>query len=303
MLGNVLAQQIDTFTVVRLQFSNDIFNQTDRYYTNGLLFGFGNKKIGSKIKIQSNSLYQFGEISIFQDLYTPSVYNTNRYDPNDRPYAGVLAINYTINSLLNNHHLVSYKLTSGIIGKYALGEQVQNGLHEVIENLDALGWAYQIENGLLINASYQRRFPLIYDKEVEPIKTLIQAIGEANLGTYKTNLKLGLCINIGSTLLNPEPNTYLWLEPKKNKKFDYSFGANSTINFIGHDATLQGALISQDNFGLSANQIRRITLNSSFYFSVRYKLVFFSIHQNVVSPEFNGGLWHKWVSINLARFF
>lgn len=282
-----------------MQFNNDIWNKTDRYYTSGLHFSITHQALVRPLSNLLNKKHIAAEqcaaaLNLFQDLYTPSVYNTNVYNPFDRPYAAILGVSYKLSYVqAKQKHAVTAELMAGVIGKAALGEEVQNGLHEIIENLDALGWSYQIRNGFLcnINLGYEQR--LIHQGVFH-----WNAIANSAIGSYQQNLEFGTAVHFGPKLFFQEKAL-----PKSSKRFSHAFSASTKLRVVAHDASLQGAYFQNYTYGLAPSDVNRYVLFSSLQYQMRYENFQCRLVQNFISPEFKQGLSHRWVGIEIGLTF
>ena len=156
-----------------LTVENDkFFAGTDRHYTQGLKFVWtGDEEVDpdsfadsvakklpglDKEKVlAAQHTYAFG-----QNLYTPSNTTVATPLPNDRPYAGWLygSIGYHLldfEGSSNNSH--SIELDFGVVGPAALGEQTQNGWHDIIGVSHANGWSNQLRNEPALDLAYEWR--------------------------------------------------------------------------------------------------------------------------------------------------
>jgi hypothetical protein len=283
-----------------LDFSNDVWNTTDRYYTQGLRLSYINPVLVKPVehlfpKLTSNMVNKLAAVDLFQDMYTPSKSNTNVYDPNDRPYAAVLAITYRyMQQSVGYKSSVQFNALAGVIGKEALGKEIQNGIHGIIDNLDAMGWSYQLKTGVLLNGGLSYEYNLLDQSAVR-----VSALTGVELGTYKTNAQLGATIYIGK-----RSETYsLPLQPIKEKWLGQQLVLQSIATVVGHDATLQGAWFQNYTYGIPSDQINRLTLRSKLEYRVLLGHFQLGVAEYIQSPEFNKALWHKWLTINLAYWF
>ena len=90
-----------------------------------------------------------------QQIYTPSNTGLRTPDPRDRPYAGFLAGTGTLVHETGTRQDI-LALTLGMIGPAALGEQVQNGLHRLVQVDTAQGWSHQLPNEGAVELLTQR---------------------------------------------------------------------------------------------------------------------------------------------------
>ncbi len=176
---------------------------TDRYYTNGIhvgwtspegyapaLAGFGRTMIGEGAQRVS--------VSIDQQIYTP--YDTASTNPakSDRPYAGVLLANFT-QSVETATSRGALSLAVGILGPSALGEEVQNGFHDLIGQKGNKGWKTQLKDEAVFGLSSQRvwRVPVgsVLGFEADAVPGLA-----ASLGTLRIAVEGGINLRVGSGL-------------------------------------------------------------------------------------------------------
>lgn len=138
-----------------------------------------------------------------QSLFTPSDTELNPPDRADRPYAGWLYAGAAL--LQENRHgehvsgLNSLELTAGVIGKWALGRQVQSTFHRTFGFGNAYGWSEQLANRAAVQLSYDRkqRLTLLPGNAVG-----IDLVPEAgfSVGSVLRDIDAGALLRIGSGL-------------------------------------------------------------------------------------------------------
>ncbi|WP_270935330.1 lipid A deacylase LpxR family protein [Falsiroseomonas oryzae] len=187
---------------------NDTFSGNDRYYTNGFLFAWRSPSYDppdwlARLTNGPGLLFPGGAtrwgLGFGQKKWTPEDTELRNPDPTDRPYAAWLYGAVTLVSY-NERALGSLELQLGIVGPGALGEQVQNGTHDLLNIERALGWAYQIkdEPGVNLVATRQWRFnrPTGWDGiSVGLVPSLAGSLG--NVSTYAA---AGLMLRLGTEL-------------------------------------------------------------------------------------------------------
>jgi hypothetical protein len=115
--------------------------------------------------VPDGHVYKAG-FSLGQNIYTPVDTQTTTYIPGDRPYAawlyGGVALHVLYPDSLGGRadRLDVFEINLGIVGPSAVGEDVQNGFHEVIDVARANGWDNQIEDEPGVNLIYERRYRL-----------------------------------------------------------------------------------------------------------------------------------------------
>jgi hypothetical protein len=138
-----------------------------------------------------------------QSLFTPSDTQLNPPDRTDRPYAGWIYMGGAL--LQENRHgqhsadLNSLELLGGVVGKWALGRQVQSSFHRTFGFGNAYGWSEQLANRAALQLSYDRkqRLTVLTGDEFG-----IDAIPEAgaSLGTVFREADAGLLLRAGGGL-------------------------------------------------------------------------------------------------------
>lgn len=151
-------------------FENDIFDNTDHDYTNGVELGYTTAPDGTPqwALDAARALPFFGEsggavrtrYAIGQAIFTPTNLSLANPSPTDRPYAGFL---YGAMGLVadDGSHLDQLQITLGMVGPASLAGDAQNFVHDIIHDKEAMGWHYQLrdEPGLIL--TYERSIKLI----------------------------------------------------------------------------------------------------------------------------------------------
>lgn len=157
---------------VQITFENDLFYHSDRYYTDGFQVMWGERVGdpdflsrplerllcgGEKCPDSRRVLYSQ---KIGQLMYTPEDITIAAPQPNDRPWAAFLY--YGAESLYVGDdptltRTIGYQI--GMVGPAALGEQVQNAVHDIFDGRDANGWGNQLDNepGIILSYVYEKR--------------------------------------------------------------------------------------------------------------------------------------------------
>lgn len=177
---------------------------TDRYYVNGLKLGWvsGTDKVPGALENMGRALWGDGQMRISFDLtqqiYTPRDTESGDPPPGDRPFAGVLLGNFGLwSDTPTTRSNVGFSL--GILGPAALGEQVQNGFHSLINQRGVNGWGTQLHNEPMFEFYSERTWRLnlgnIGSLETEALPDL--TIG---LGVLRVYAQPGFVIRIGQGL-------------------------------------------------------------------------------------------------------
>ncbi|WP_064742134.1 lipid A deacylase LpxR family protein [Inquilinus limosus] len=198
----------DPGAFIGFSLENDVFANTDRGYTNGFRFAFTSSETWTPdwLAGAARAFPLFPDaapirstLSFGQSLYTPKDISLRDPDPNDRPYAAWL---YGSAAVLadSGDRLDRLELQIGVVGPYALGEQVQNTVHSIIGSEKARGWKHQLNNEPGVILSYERTWrsayvaaPLGFGFDISPY------VG-ASLGNVLTQASVGATARLGLDL-------------------------------------------------------------------------------------------------------
>ena len=240
--------------VVSLQIENDVFNNTDRYYTNGLQLTWRSPSedlpgplawLDRQLAfVQGPGTLRWG-LGVGQSIFTPRNTQLVNPDPNDRPYAGLLYGAASITRATGTSFSI-LEFQAGVIGPSSGGEWVQNGFHSRIGSPRARGWDYQLHDefvaALLLNRIW--RVPLfdagLLQGEILPSATL-------SLGNLQSYVGLGGMLRIGRMLdadfgpprIRPALAGSQFFQPTDNGLGWYLF-AGADGRAVANDITLDG---------------------------------------------------------------
>jgi hypothetical protein len=237
-------------------------------------------------------------------MYTPSTTKIGGILEGDRPYASYLYIGSSkITNDAANKIRLSSEIQIGIIGPASLGEYVQRTFHNTVPtNNEPLGWEFQIRNDLLLN--YYVRL----EKGIVSIPGLDFLLhGAGNLGTVYTNIEAGAYVRSGwfnSYFMNLFFSKRSLNRKRNTRNFQFYFFADCSAKAVGYDATLQGGLFNRTSpYTIPPEDINRLMFIGSAGIVVSYGGVQLKGEQFLISPEFENGWWHKWLSIGLTFSF
>lgn len=198
------------------EIENDRIANTDRHYTTGMRASWVSDKATDSplwAKNLLDKIYPLADLragrvglSLGQNIYTPEDIHTRALVVDDRPYAGWLyggisAYAETTRSTSGRDMdvLDTVELNFGVVGPMALGEQVQNNFHDLINVRRANGWDNQLENEPAILFIAERRW------RPEPVSAggveadIIPHVG-LGLGNVMTLANAGATFRIGQDL-------------------------------------------------------------------------------------------------------
>ncbi len=223
---------------------------TDRYYTNGLRIGWTSPEgyPSGGLERVGRLLWGKGEqriaIDITQQIYTPQ--NTAAKVPpvGDRPYAATLIAHFTLQQDDSNmRNLLGVGI--GLMGPAALGEEVQNGFHDLIGQKRNNGWSSQLNNEPVLQFTSERTWRLAMGT-VGGLETDALPDLTAELGTLRIFAQTGVRFRIGSGLtsdygparLRPGQTGGDAYTPKDS--FDWYVFGGADARAVARDGTLEG---------------------------------------------------------------
>jgi len=294
---------------ILIQLDNDIFNYSDRFYTNGFRidvispFLRGNPLGRLMVPYWKQGVNYYG-IRVIQNIYTPSTTKIDELLVGDRPYAGYL---YFGSFKITNDPISGIRLSSelqlGIIGPSSLSGELQSSFHtSTPSNHEPLGWEYQISNDALINYRVTIEKGVMASRNFE-----INLHASGILGTVYSNLSGGGYFRTG--LFNPYFENLFLSKVSLNKRrgrrnLQVYFFLDLGGKIVGYDATLQGGMFNHSSpYTISSSDISRLVLQGSAGLTVAYGGIQLKAEQFVISPEIDNSLWHKWLSIGLTFAF
>ncbi len=275
----------------RILYENDFFSETDIYYTQGIRLYFQNSIIKKspidKILPSYNEGKDFSGIYIVHEGFTPTSIRRDTILTNDRPFAGLIYLGeYKQSISVSEKKVKTTEFIFGMMGPFAKGYETQKGIHEIINNIEPLGWQFQIKNNLLINYYSTQEKYFIASNYFDLSGAFLTGIG-----SYKDFLGLGLKSNIGK-------HQSIFIDEKS--KVQYFFTGYVRTDLVFYNAALQGGIFQRKNpYVIAPSNINPVVLASGIAFTFAYKNISATYAKNWLSPEFNGGLHHGWGTIDL----
>ena len=219
-------------------FENDLFADTDRFYTNGIKLNWISPELQwfedlewiKQDAFLSNTVKQFIKLlpysndpdrqrqfsfSIGQKMFTPDDISNRNLIATDRPYAGWLYGDVAFHSK-NQRRLDTFEIQLGLIGDISLAEEAQDLIHSIRGIDKANGWDNQLGNEPGIAMVYDRKQRVIRRTDIVNyvgFDTILHYGGA--IGNVFTDLNGGgefrigwnLPTDFGSALIRPAGNT------------------------------------------------------------------------------------------------
>ena len=194
-----------TFSIL---FENDVFDNTDHDYTNGVELAYTTSpeatpdwviRAANRLPFFSENTNVRTRYALGQSIYTPK--NITVADPplTDRPYAGFL---YGAIGLVGDTgtHLDQLQLTLGVIGPASYAQETQTWVHRVIKDRTPKGWDTQLHNEPGVIIQYDRSIKLIPPKSLLGLVFDFEPHYGAAIGNVYDYANLGAMARLGFNL-------------------------------------------------------------------------------------------------------
>lgn len=290
-------EQTSSGTTLVLDWENDIFLNSDYYFTNGAALTVINSKLAISFidRILRSPLSYTNKrysLEIRQNMYTPE----KMYEPGiqygDRPFAGYLTVTYNSETYSNRKRMVT-ALTVGTVGRFSGAGFTQNFIHSFNNMQQSEGWVYQIKDTPVINIKYQFENNFINTTFLYVGYKVRAQVGTLNTDAYaQTSLKLGVLAS-GYDM------------PEKSDGFQAYIYTGFGTKISVYNATLQGGVIGRQPNHYYIREIDRnaVVLDVTFGFVATYKNMYLKTGFTFISPEFVDAKPHGWGAITVAYTF
>jgi hypothetical protein len=284
----------------RLVYDNDLFNYTDRYYTQGVMMELTMPVLKysplSKILLRLKNSEMYHSLSFEQDCFTPKSISIDTLDHRERPYTGTLVMSQQIISMdAKRHRRLTSKTDLGFLGPCAKCEQTQKAIHKTTNNDPPLGWGFQL------NGDYIFNYSLLYEKGLLN-KRHFDLIGfaEGRAGTLYDDASAGLFARTGWM------NSYfqsMGIFKNAPHKFQLYFTVRAKARLVGYNATMEGGMFTKSLYTIEPTNIERFVYYAYFSAVISYNRLCLEYQQAYLTPEFKTGLNHGWGRINILYCF
>ncbi len=285
---------------LQIFFENDLFGDTDKYYTNAVQLTWISKDLKQykdDVRIPdrlipilkaipfsetANSTHNVG-ILLGQHIYTPSDIQATTLQGNDRPYAGFLYAGLALHSKTQTI-LDTLEIVVGVVGSDAYAEFAQNTVHDLRSIPTAKGWEHQLHNEPAIRLSWQRKWRLYRTTFLDALEFDVVSHAGLTLGNVKVATNLGGEIRFGYHI--PEDfgsdviragagvSTPALTRSKTGKRASgIHLFAGSQIEVVGHDIFLDGNTFTDSHNVSKEKLVTDISAGIAFSFD-RYKLTY-----------------------------
>jgi lipid A 3-O-deacylase len=246
------------------------FAGTDRHYTNGFkisalstnLRSFKDPDVPGLLRSIADQVDNLIEperepklgLSLGQNIYTPADIENPDYQPDDRPYAAWLYVGAAFHNYrpayqrddgtVGPARVDVFEINLGMVGPAALGEQVQNAVHNLLDIPTAQGWDNQINNEPGLNLIYEAkwRFSTAHARDSWGLDFIPHAgVCLGNVFTYANvgaEMRFGFRMpnDFGTSLIRPTGDT----NSGRRARFSFFVFVGTDGRAVARDITLDG---------------------------------------------------------------
>jgi lipid A 3-O-deacylase len=296
-IDNVLSyKNIDQDNFLRINYENDFFSGTDKYYTQGVEIDLVSPWVKdfpfSKILVHPKYSYIRYGLGVESDVYTPVSVTASNILYGDRPFASCLFLKTFLTATDSVHgNRFSTALNTGVIGPAGLGMEMQTGIHKALGDVTPHGWPNQIHNDAILNYQVDFEHKLVQAGRY----FLLDADGMARAGTLSDKAALGITVMVGY-FDDPYKST---IATGKNFRI-YAYD-HPEVDVVAYDATLEGGVFDHTSpYTLSRKDIEPVVLQNRAGVVVVYRKLYLEYFQSVIGSEFRYEDFHVWGGIQIA---
>ena len=284
-------RRLINFRGARLSYANDVFAQTDRYYTQGVEFQLWHPRLHRVDVLRLLSPIALRQISysaaVIHDTYTPSTIRSDSILRGDRPYAALAAVRfegYSTNGVTRRSTL-SASVTLGVIGPPAGGREIQTAIHRATGDFIPLGWQHQIRTDALVNYGLEYQGVLLRRRRLD-----LRALASADAGTLDCKLGAGFL-----AMVSPLEGRRAKLRP--------SVSGELRGSAVGYNARLQGGVFNrQSPYVLPASDISRLVGSARVNLLVAFGRSGVGGEYTWLTREFTAGLSQAWGKLYVYHY-
>lgn len=280
----------------RFHYDNDYFTKTDEYYSQGITFDIVHQSLKknplSKLLIKPYTATPKYGVTFNLFGYTPTSITSDSILYNDRPFNANISFKTFLVQVDELHHQqITSAISIGVMGKAALGYDIQYNIHRWLKNTLPHGWQHQIKNDVIIN------YQINYEKQLISASNhfLLNSASEVRLGTLDDKISTGINFMAGKFNKRYMPVTY------KKQKAEYYFYTQAKANFIGYNASMQGGMFNKKSpYTIATSDVSRVTAQIDAGVIVNFKKLYLSYTQSILTKEFSTGKYHRWGGISFG---
>lgn len=229
----VLAESNNNQGQISFQILNDVIFQTDKDYTNGVIFLWTPR--GSPIT------YRAG-----QDMYTPTQLSVKEPIKGEHPYAGWAYIGFEYRYKLSNNLISSFIFDAGTTGPRSGADETQKLVHKMTDAQHPEGWDSQVYNqwGYMPQLQLNYRIPFISSNPSSTdnfLKTRTESYIRARGGNIINDYGVGFNLFLGNDIPAFRENQISF-----DKSFYIFLRANVEYRYVDKNIILEGNTKKED---------------------------------------------------------
>lgn len=279
---------------------------TDRYYTGGDYLGYSFPDAAGKMKVLRKILYSpYGggaslySIGLTQWVYTPDSLSSSKPVIGDYPYCGVLFLWLSRETLSSDRsRLFRSSLSLGTMGPAALGKEIQQSIHGMINVDKPLGWNNQLPDYPVADYS------VYYEPNLISMSRIFKVNGcvSVEAGSLQTYAETGLDLLISNERDNFFPYRDIRQGNHSRRRVKFYLQAEPAVRFVGYNSILQGGPFDNRHYyHIPAGQVTRVLFEGTGVagmqwgdFSIQYRQVIESAEFRTVEKHVYGGFLLQW---------
>ncbi|MEM8868012.1 MAG: lipid A deacylase LpxR family protein [Verrucomicrobiota bacterium] len=331
-LGLDLYSQAPASSLI-IQWDNDLLTGTDRDYTNGARIAYISElsresaahnflqnplarisEIGPQTLFASEpeptqSDYQFyWGTGLTQLIFTPENTTATTAPPGERPYAGWLGLEFTLQSNRGSS-MNSVTLSIGTTGPYSFAEETQEWVHENISDSPIFqGWDSQVPAEATLNLHFDRKQSIRILERLPKGDFGFDGHYEwgGSLGNFRTDAYLGTLLrwgyNVSSTYSMPRvqvgSSSQAFHKAPSEQTISISIFGGLRGYAVLHDITLDGPIFRDFDTGVDSEPFVGEVI---YGLNLSWKWIEVSFAQTLRSDEFTGQREHLEFGSIMAR--
>lgn len=283
--GSLFSQQY-----VNLSVDNDLYFQTDQYYSSGIFISLGNLK---KEEDQEETFpKKYVHWILGQEIYTPSKRYSRDTDQFDYPFGGWLFLEKSFEKYKSAFSAWWGSVKLGVTGKASLAPYLQNLYHDKVLGLPNVTWEQALPQRFHVNlnVTHKKRLPLM-----EHLALLYEFFGTLGTQRISSGGRIGLLYGTSKTL------SFLG-NPLEMQSKGYGIYAGTRQEYRPHDYMLSGSLFDDEApFVLDAIEYKNSLEVGFAYYTSKWR---FLTLWNSISKDnrLQRGTRHYYINISVGRF-
>ncbi|WP_134087888.1 lipid A deacylase LpxR family protein [Olivibacter sp. XZL3] len=276
-----------------------LFINQDQYYTNGISFSY--RWLVNKDRSATASKKRIWEVAAGHKLY--NAYNGfSEIELMDRPFTAYLYLQASHSWFYQNESQLRAGLVTGLYGKGAFGQQLQEGFHNLFGFYEISGWDYQLRGNFTVDlrADYNRLILRSTSGKLD-----LQFNTKLSLGLNQSFVGAGPVLRLGKLNALYESSytgSRLYQSGNTVKKERY-FYYRPMLFYRLYDASIQGGMLL-DERGLVTFGIKPWMLSQVVGFNYAHKRITVDAHLQFNTKEVKSSATaHQFGSISLGYAF